>query len=224
MRISALTSVIGLAAIAAASAEDWPGWRGPRGDGTSTETGLPVRWSANENVRWKVPVPGLGHSSPVIWGDRLFLTSCREKTNQRLLLCYDRRSGKLLWERVVLIAPLEEKHKFNSHASSTAATDGNHVWVSFFAQPRVVVACYDVDGNKVWEKSPGEFHSRHGYCSPPILHSDLVILNEDQDHPSAFLIALDKSTGTERWRVERPGVRSYTPPTIVHLAGHAQLV
>jgi outer membrane protein assembly factor BamB len=224
MRIGALTSLVGLAVIATASAEDWPGWRGPRGDGTSTETGLPVRWSATENVRWKVPVPGLGHSSPVVWGDRLFLTSCREETRERRLLCYDRRDGKLLWERVVLTAPLEEKHKFNSYASSTAATDGSHVWVSFFAPPRAVVACYDINGAKVWEKSPGEFHSQHGYCSPPILHNNLVILNEDQDHPSAFLVALDKATGAERWRVERPGVRSYTPPTIVRAAGRTQMV
>jgi outer membrane protein assembly factor BamB len=217
--------IVGLLAfVGLAHAEDWPGWRGPRGDGTSNETGLPIRWAAGENVRWKVSVPGVGHASPIVVGDRVLIESCREETKERLLLCYDRRDGKLLWERVVLTAPLERKHKFNSCASSTPASDAQHVWVSFFAQPRAVAACYDLEGNKVWEKSPGEFHSVHGYCSPPVLFKDLVILNEDQDNPSAFMVALDKMTGAERWRVERPGIRSYCPPTIVECAGRPQLV
>jgi hypothetical protein len=225
MRMRWTIAALSLALAGLAAAEDWPGWRGPRGDGTSTETGLPVRWSAaGENVRWKAAVPGTGHSSPVVTGDRIFLTSCREETKGRLLLCYDRRDGKPLWERVVLTAPLEKKHQFNSYASATPATDGAHVWVSFFDKPRAVVACYDVAGNKVWEKSPGEFHSVHGYCSPPILHNDLVILNEDQDDPGAFLVALDKATGDQRWRVERPGVRSYCPPYIAEAAGRTQMV
>jgi outer membrane protein assembly factor BamB len=206
------------------TAEEWPGWRGPRGDGTSAETGLPLRWGANDNVRWKAEVPGTGHSSPVVWGDRVFLTSCREADQQRLLLCYDRRDGKRLWERVVVTAPLEKKHKLNSHASATPATDGRHVWVSFFASPRIVVACYDVAGHRVWETSPGDFHSVHGFCSPPVLYEDLVIINGDQDHPAAFLVALDRATGAERWRVPRPGIRSYCPPFITRAAGKTQLV
>ncbi len=140
---------------AAARAEEWPGWRGPRGDGTSTETGVPTRWSATQNIRWKVPVPGKGHSSPVVWGDRLFLTTCLEDKGERVLLCLDRRSGQTLWQRVVLTAPLERKHQLNSYASSTPVTDGKHVWVSFLAYPRMVVACYDLDGNEVWRVSPG---------------------------------------------------------------------
>jgi len=213
-------AMIGLAA----RAEHWPGWRGPRGDGTSHESHLPLHWSATENIRWKAEVSGTGHSSPVVWGDRIFLTSSREPERQRLLLCYDRRDGQRLWERVVLTAPLERKHARNSYASSTPATDGRHVWVSFLAQPRMVVACYDLDGGKVWETSPGEFHSVHGFCSPPILYKDMVILNGDQDDPGAFLVALDKATGAERWRAPRPGVRSYTPPFITEAAGRMQLV
>src|SRR5262249_18340855 len=135
-----------------------------------------------------------------------------------------RRDGQLLWERVVVTAPLERKHKLNSHASSTPATDGRHVWVSFLAEPRMLVTCYDLDGQKVWAKSPGEFHSQHGFCSPPVLHKDRVILNGDEAHPSAFLVALDKATGAERWRASRPGIRSYTPPFITEAAGRAQLV
>src|SRR6516165_882746 len=94
--------------VAAARAEDWPGWRGPRGDGTSLETKVPLRWSSTENIRWKTPIPGKGHSSPIVWGDRVFVTTCLEKEKQRLLLCLDLRDGKLLWQRVVLTAELED--------------------------------------------------------------------------------------------------------------------
>lgn len=218
------TIAILLTASALANSEDWPGWRGPRGDGTSAEIGLPIRWSATENVRWKVAVPGTGHSSPIVSGNRVFLTSCREATHERLLLCYDRHDGKLLWERIVAVAPLEKKHKLNSYASSTPATDGRHVWVSFLSQPRVLVSCFDFEGNKIWEKSPGDFQSPHGYCSPPVLYKDLVIVNEDQDHSRAFIAALDQATGAERWRISRPGIRSYCPPLIADAAGRKQLV
>jgi outer membrane protein assembly factor BamB len=205
-------------------AENWPCWRGPRGDGTSRETIAPLRWSSQDNVVWKTAVPGKGHSSPVVWGDRIFVTTCVEQDGRRLLLCYNRRDGKLLWEQVVLTAELEKLHALNSRASSTPATDGRHVYVSFLANPRMQVACYDMDGHLVWTKSPGEFHSRHGFCSPPILYKDTVILNGDQD-AVAWLVALDKSTGTERWRTDRPNrTRSYCPPLIVEAGGKTQLV
>jgi outer membrane protein assembly factor BamB len=204
---------------AAARAEEWPGWRGPRGDGTSTETGVPYRWSATENVRWKVPIPGKGHSSPIIWGDRVFLTTCLEEKGERVLLCLDRKSGKTLWQRVVLTAPLERKHSLNSYASSTPVTDGKHVWVSFLAYPNMEVACYDRDGHKVWQRSPGKLLSVHGFCSSPVLHKDLVILNGDQDAP-AYLVALDRATGAERWRVDRPNrTRSYCTPIFIPSPG-----
>jgi outer membrane protein assembly factor BamB len=205
-------------------AEDWPGWRGPRGDGTSRETNLPVRWSATENVKWKTPIPGTGHSSPIVSGDRVFLTTCRETERARVLLCLDCRDGRVLWERVVLTAPLEKKHKLNSYASSTPATDGTRVFISFLAADRMQVACYDFAGTKLWQVSPGEFHSVHGFCSPPVLYRDLVILNGDQDDPDAFLVALDKTSGAERWRAPRPGIRSYCPPLVVEAAGRMQLV
>src|SRR5262249_32273531 len=101
---------------AAARAEDWPGWRGPRGDGTSRETDVPLRWSATENIRWKTPIPGRGYSSPIVSGDRVFLTTCLEKEKKRVLLCLDRRDGKILWQRTVVTAELEEKHGLNSYA------------------------------------------------------------------------------------------------------------
>jgi outer membrane protein assembly factor BamB len=117
---------------------------------------------------------------------------------------------------VVLTAPLERKHNLNSYASSTPATDGKHVWVTFLDFPNAQVVCYDVDGTKVWQHSPGKLLSVHGFCSSPVLHKDLVIVNGDQDDPQSYLVALDRKTGAERWRVHRPnGTRSYCTPILI---------
>jgi outer membrane protein assembly factor BamB len=210
--------------IASARSEEWPGWRGPRGDGTSAETGIPLHWGKDDNVAWKTPIPGLGHSSPVVWGDRIFLTTCLIEQHQRVLLCLDRKGGRVLWQRVVLTALLERKHQLNSYASSTPATDGKHVWVTFLAVPNIQCVCYDFDGNEVWRHSPGEFHSMHGFCSPPLLYRDLVLINGDQDG-QGYLVALDRATGAERWRAERPNhTRSYCAPLLIDATGKKQLV
>jgi len=213
---------------ATAFAEEWPAWRGPRGDGTSTETGVPVSWSATENVVWKTPIPAVGHSSPVVWGDRVFVTTCIEKEEKRMLLAVDRRTGLVLWDRTVLVAPLETKNSLNSHASGTPATDGRHVWVTFQEFPKVQVVCYTVEGQEVWRVSPGELHSVHGFCSSLIPYKDMIILNADQDAQlpkRAYIVALDKATGRERWRIDRPNrVRSYGPPTVFEAAGKMQMV
>lgn len=225
MRERLAVSVLALAALAApASAQEWPGWRGPRSDGTTTESRFPVRWSATENVAWKVPLEGTGHSSPVVWGDRIFLTVCLEAKAERKLLCLDRKDGRVVWERTVLSAPLEKKHGLNSYASSTPVTDGKHLWVTFLAAPEYHVFCYDLEGNLVWKKTPGKFYSVHGFCSSPVLFKDTVILNGDQD-AVAWIVALDKATGEEKWRTDRPNkTRSYTPPVIFEAAGRPQLV
>ncbi len=197
-------------------AEDWPGWRGPRGDGTSHEKGLPLTWSESDNIRWKTSIPGKGHSSPIVWGGRVCLTTCLESKGERVLICLDRRDGKILWQRVVLTAPLEKKHSLNSYASATPVTDGKHIWVAFLAYPNMQVACYDLDGNQRWIRSPGQLLSVHGFCSSPILHNNLVILNGDQDS-KGYLVALDKETGAERWRIDRPNrTRSYCTPILIH--------
>ncbi len=213
--------------------ENWPVWRGPRGDGSSHDTGLPLKWSNTENVVWKAKLPGVGHSSPIMWGDRIFLTWCLEgdanKNKPRVLGCLDRTNGKILWEQTVLKSPLEVKHSLNSHASATPATDGTHVWVTFLDAsridtPRMIVVCYTMDGKEVWRESPGNLRSVHGFCSPPILYKDLVILNGDQD-AEAYLVAYEKTTGKEKWRVDRPKrTRSYCPPLIVEAAGKTQMV
>lgn len=208
-----------------AAAEDWPQWRGPRLDGTSTEANIPTHWSPTENIRWKTPIPGKGHSSPIVWGDRVFVTTCLEDQQKRMLLCVDRVSGTVLWQKEVLKSPLEHKNKLNSYASATPATDGKHVWVAFFQIPKIELACYDLEGNEVWRKSPGEFHSVHGFCSSPVLYHDLVILNCDQDSQAACIAAFDRNTGEEKWRTPRPNqTRSYCTPIICDVAGREQLM
>jgi outer membrane protein assembly factor BamB len=196
-------------------AEDWPGWRGPRGDGSSLETAVPLTWSANENIRWKMPIPGKGHSSPIVRGERLFVTTCLEESGERVLLCLDSRSGSERWRRTVFRAALEPKHRLNSYASSTPVADGRYVWVTFLDYPNMVVVCYDVDGKEIWRRSPGRLLSVHGFCTSPVLHKQLLILNGDQDGP-AYLVALDKITGKEVWRTDRPNrTRSYCTPILI---------
>ncbi len=220
----ACTGLVFFLFIAGASAEQWPGWRGPRGDGTSLEVNVPIRWSTTDNICWKVPIPGTGHSSPIVWDERIFLTTCLEREEKRALLCLNRSDGRLLWQREVLQARLERKHNLNSFASATPASDGKHVWVTFLQDPDIQIACYDFDGNKVWQRSPGEFHSIQGFCSSPVLYKDLVILNGDQD-AEAWIVALDKATGQERWRTDRPNrTRSYCTPLLIDATGKKQIV
>jgi outer membrane protein assembly factor BamB len=229
LRVATLALV--LFVTAAVWAEEWPGWRGPRGDGTSTEKGVPLKFSGTdngENLRWKTEIPGKGHSSPVVWGDRVFVTSCIEPDQKRMLYCLDRTDGKIRWERVALTAKLEGKHPLNSYASSTPATDGKYVYISFFDAPNMKVFRYDFHGEKVWEQTPGKLTSRHGFCSSPVLHKDLVILNGDQDNEPdpknrGYLVALDKKTGEEKWRTERPNqTRSYCTPILIRSAKNPQ--
>jgi outer membrane protein assembly factor BamB len=209
-----------------AYAENWPMWRGAKLDGVAAENrSYPVKWSESENIAWKTPIPGRGHSSPVIWGDHVFLTSCIEVNGERVLFCIDRHDGRIVWKKVVLKAPLERKHNLNSYSSSTPATDGKHIWVTFLDQPDIRVACYDMDGNQVWVKTPGRFNSQHGFCSSPILYEDLVIVNCDQDNQAAFIVALKKDSGEEQYRIDRPNrTRSYCVPLIVDAGGKKQMV
>lgn len=207
-----------------ALAENWPGWRGPRGDGTSTETDIPQHWSDSENVAWKVEVPGRGHASPIVWRDRIFLASALEDRQERILCAFDRLSGKQLWQQTVLKAPLEEKHTLNSFASSTPATDGKLVYAAFLDQDAMLVAAYDLSGKRRWLVRPGVFSSKHGFCSCPVLFENLVIINGDHDG-NAYLVALDRATGETIWKAERENkTRSYVTPIIREYDGRTQLI
>jgi len=213
-------------------AEDWPGWRGLRQDGTTDNAGYPTEWNATKNIKWKVPVPGVGHSSPVISKGKIFLTTCMEAeptpAKNRALLCFDRATGESLWQRNLVASPLEKKHKLNSYASGTPAVDGERIYTAVYDQPTMRIYCHDYAGKKLWEAAPGEFHSVHGFSCSPTLFKNLVILNADQDPlkgGKAYIVALDKVTGEEKWRIDRPNkLRSYCPPVIIDVAGKPQMI
>ncbi|MBX9789537.1 MAG: PQQ-like beta-propeller repeat protein [Pirellulales bacterium] len=207
-------------------AEYWPGWRGPRGDGTSLETGLPTAWdgAAGDSVAWKIEVPGRGHSSPIVFADQIFLATALEDHEERALCSFDRRTGKLLWQHVVLKTPLEGKHELNSYASSTPATDGQRVYVAFLDRDQMAVAAYDFAGQQQWLVRPGGFSSKHGFCSCPVVFEELVIVNGDHDGDS-YLVALDRRTGETVWKVSRENhTRSYCTPIIREIDGRTHLI
>lgn len=205
-------------------AQDWPSWRGPNGDGTSSETNLPVKWDSVTNVLWKIPVPGTGYSSPVIWKNKLFLISAIEATQEKVLLCYDCRNGKMLWQRTVLKTKFENKHDNNSFASGTPSTDGSLVYVSFLDGTDVVVAAYDFSGNQVWLQKPGTFFSPHGYSCSPVIFGDKVIVNGDSQGDS-FVAALSKTDGHIIWRIshDKPA-HSFSTPIFRKMDGKMQMI
>lgn len=225
-------------------AENWPCWRGPRGDGTSAEIQLPVEWNGEtgEGVAWKTGIPGKGHSSPIVWDDTIFLTTCLEDSQERLLLCLNRKDGSIRWKSSVAVSPLETKHALNSFASGTPATDGQSVYVTFLVAdghevpapnvgtPRPVtpgtllVAAYDMNGQKLWSAEPGGFTSVHGFCSSPVIYKDLLIVNGDHDGDS-YVAALNRKTGEPVWKVPREHkTRSYCTPLIRTIDGKDQMV
>lgn len=245
----AVVSVVGILAGAflpasVAVAENWPGWRGPRGDGTSLETNVPTEWDApaGKNVAWKVPVVGEGHASPIVWGERLFYATCLPATQERQLVCLDRTTGRTLWARTVVKSLLESKHSLNSYASSTPCTDGETVYVTFLetdgstvvatnvSKPRevnigrMVVAAYTQEGDQKWIARPGEFVSVHGYSSPPVIAGNLLVVNGDHDGDS-YIVALDRASGKTVWKSPREHkTRSYCVPLVREIDGKTQLI
>ena len=218
---------IGLFILSLAStalAGEWPGWRGPTGDGIVPDSNAPLEWSLEKDLKWKVKVPGKGHASPVIWGDALFLVSADEESGERMLIRLNLKSGKTVWKKIVLEAPIEKVHRKNSRASSTPVTDGSSIFVSFLDQEKMFIAAYDFNGNKLWEKRPGIFSSIHGYCSSPVIWKDKVIINGDHDG-NAYIVALDSTTGNEVWKTARPNkTRSYCTPLLRTIGGRNQLI
>ena len=238
MRITFLLLILALQL----NAENWPGWRGPRGDGSSTEKTVPVKWSATENIAWKTAIPGEGHSSPVIYGDQIFLLSCLPEKQERVLISLDRRTGKPQWQSTILKTPLETIHRLNSRASCTPVTDGKLVYVAvmkvseekilapnvgsrrMITPGSIEVAAFDLKGKRQWTQNIGPFVSAHGFSSNPVLYRDLVIVNGDHDG-DAYIAALDRATGKLRWKTPRENkTRSYGTPIIRTIDGREQMI
>ena len=207
-----------------ARAENWPGWRGPRADGTCIEQDVPANWDP-AGALWKTELPGNGHASAIVWGDRVFTVTGMTETKERILLCIDCTSGKILWQQTVVQGPLEKINKENSYASGTPATDGQRVYVTFRVGDDIVVAAHDfADGRQLWLVRPGTHAGEWGFSNEPVLYKDKVIIDGDSKGDS-FLIALSRADGKTIWRNNRTnkGI-SYSAPLIRELAGRTQLI
>jgi len=214
---------------------NWPQFRGPGARGVSSNTNLPEEWSATENVAWKAEIPGRGWSSPIVWGERVFVTTAVNSgvseapkkglylggerpdaprpVHEWKLICLDLVSGKVRWERAVHQGPPPEpSHLKNSYASETPVTDGEHVYVRV---GNVGVYCVDLDGRGVWfhPLAPHKTRSGWGTASSPVLHKDRLYLVNDNEEQS-YLLALDKCTGKEIWRVDRDEKSNWSTPYV----------
>jgi outer membrane protein assembly factor BamB len=196
-------------------AENWPGFRGPTGQGLSTETGLPLKWSATENVRWKVPVPGEGWSSPVVWGDHVFVTAATDGGRSCRVLAFDRATGRVLWDREVFTQETKRKERRNTYATPTPCTDGKRVYAVFGGGG---VAAVDFEGRVAWTNLDFPYYSRHGLGSSPVLFDGKLIMARDASQEAtgdeekvgwqkpwdkSFVLALDTETGEVAWKTGR---------------------
>jgi outer membrane protein assembly factor BamB len=232
MKRALFTTFLFLAVALAAAADNWPAWRGPEMNGQSRETELPLSWSATENVRWKAPLPGPGMSSPIVWGDRVFLTQALDREgHRRALLCFDRRDGKQLWQGVVDYPENESTYSGEPHyCSASPVTDGERV-IAWHGSAGVV--CYDFRGKELWRRDLGHCEHIWGNAASPILYRDLAILNFGPGERT-FLVALDKRTGQEVWKADEPGGKygtapsewlgSWSTPVVGRLNGRDELV
>lgn len=194
-----------IAALADVHAGNWPSWRGPSGNQVSAETRFPLHWSWSEkggasNILWRTELPEAGNSSPVVWGDRIFLTQAREDGARRNLMCFDRRTGRLLWEQGVAFEGQDPRHETNPHCAASPVTDGKMVVASFASAG---IAAYDFEGKRLWLANLGPQRHNWGQGSSPVLHGDVVLVYHGPGKDSA-LVALDKATGVARWKTPIP--------------------
>jgi len=250
-RISRLQILILMACLLASAAfrseaapkHNWSQWRGPEGNGISVETNLPAEWSDNKNIKWKTPIPGRGHSSPVVWDNRIFLTTDVEgetvpgakavehmdsgkpfkhpdsvgadRKHTFKVLCIDRGTGKTLWEQTAYEGTVyDDRHRKSSFASPTPATDGTYVFAYFGTEG---LFCYDFSGKQIWKVAPGPIATLGmGTGTSPVLFENAVILQCDEDNgEKSFIMALDKKTGKELWKTPRKVQVSWSTPLIV---------
>ena len=201
-----------LALPAIGSGQEWTRFRGPNGSGISAAKTIPSVWTDND-INWKAPLPGPGHSSPVLWGDRVFLTTGDERTNRFWVLCLGIEKGQVLWQEGFPLTPYH-RNAFNTVASGSPAVDERRVYVCWSVPGRIVLAAFEHDGRRAWEKDLGPFVSQHGGGASPILYRDKVILANQQDGQS-FWIALDAATGETRWKTPRRSAEAnYSTPCL----------
>ncbi len=211
-------AALALAALNAAEAQEWTRFRGPNGSGVSSSTSIPTRWT-DQDLNWKVKLAGMGHSSPVLWGKRIFVTSGDNKTGTRFVQCLRADDGKTLWQKEYAGA-VSGKHADNSYASSTPAVDLRQLYVTWGNAKEYLVIALSHEGKESWRVDLGPFRAGHGFGASPIVHDDLLIVPNDQDAKSSVL-ALDKKTGQVRWQTQRKSRSSYGTPCIFQPNGKA---
>ena len=187
-------------ALTTAQAENWTGWRGAERTGISGQEGtFPTEWDGKtgKNILWKTPLPAPGNSSPIVWGDRVFITTSLDANgHQRALMAFDRKSGERLWSKEIEFPDKEPTHKTNPHCAASPITDGSSIFVSFGSAG---VAAFDFDGNILWRRDLGTYHHIWGNSSSPVLYEDTVIFFGSPG-PLVTLSALDKKSGEIRWQ------------------------
>lgn len=202
--------------------KQWPCFRGPTGQGIARGKKFPQSWNQTENIVWKTKIEGKGNSSPVIWGNQIFITSASEDGKRRELICYNRKNGELLWKgQAPIPESIEKLYWKNSYASSSPVTDGERV-VVFFGNSGMV--SYRMNGELEWTQNLGEFPTTHGPGTNPVIYKDKVILIQDQNRGESVFVALDKQTGKIRWKQKRDRVMGWSSPIIVQVDDHDELI
>jgi outer membrane protein assembly factor BamB len=206
-------------------AEDWPWWRGPNRDGAANATQRPpLSWSETENVLWKTPVPGRGHGSPIVVGERVFLPTADPKLEAQSVLCYHRGTGRLLWQTEVHKGGLEKGGNAKaSMASSTLACDGQRVVATFLNKKAIYATALDLAGKQLWQSKVTDYVLHQGFASSPTIYKGLVIISAD-NRGKGVIAALDVESGSQVWQQERPKLPNYASPIIYSLAGKDQLL
>ena len=217
-----LSALCGLFCCAAVHAADWPRFRGPNGTGVSTDKDVPVQWSDKDGVLWKVPIPGRGNSSPIVWGDRLFVQSAAEDGAERWLFCLNANSGEMIWKKTAPGAAAHT-HPKNTLSSSTPATDGERVYAVFWDGKDLQLTAYDFKGEKVWTRDLGSYESEHGAGVSPMVYDGKVYVADDQGASQNYdttapstVMAFNAKDGTDAWKASRKSFRAcYSTPFIL---------
>ncbi len=187
---------------------------------------MPVEWSETQNVLWKVPIPGRGHSSPTIAGNRIYLATADERTQVQSVLALDRESGETIWKTDVSQGGFPKTHPKNTHATVTVACDGKRLFITFHHHNKLTLTALNLNGERVWEKEVGPFEPKlyeYGYASSPFLYESLVIVAADVEH-GGYLMAYNREDGNLVWKTNRPISYSFSSPVVANVAGREQLL
>ena len=205
---------------------DWPGWRGARGDGTTTDRPLVTTWSETENVLWIADIPGRGNSSPIVVGQTVYLATAMERDKQQLVVAYDLETGNQLWSTVVRqggFPTAQQMHPKSTNANGTLACDGERIFGAFLGEDSITAFALDLEGNSIWSKQVGNFVSKFGYAPSVQIYRSALIVSADHQG-GGYLAALDRETGDIGWRINRPAKSSYSTGRVVQVAGSDQLI